>query len=193
AGMLARAASAGFEWLYGLRVMAATAALLAYRRRYRELDWRCSPLLAAAAGVLVFLVWTLAARGLLPASAMPASLAAAPRSWRLVWILTRIAGALITVPIAEELAFRGYLMRRLANEDFDALAYRRVRWPQVAVSAVLFGLMHGPMWPAGIAAGLVFGAIAVRTDRLGNAILAHSIANALIVVAVLAGGQWSYW
>ena len=36
--------------------------------------------------------------------------------------------AVVTVPIAEELAFRGYLHRRLIDVDFDHVSLRRFTW-----------------------------------------------------------------
>src|ERR1700733_754336 len=48
AGLLAGAASAGFEWLYPVRIVAAAAALWYFRDTHRQLDWRVGwPALAA--------------------------------------------------------------------------------------------------------------------------------------------------
>ena len=57
AGMVSRAAAGDFEWLYGLRVVAALAVLWRYRREYRDLgSWRPG-WVGAAAGVVVFALW----------------------------------------------------------------------------------------------------------------------------------------
>ena len=48
---------------------------------------------------------------------MPASLAAASPLAGTVWLALRILGAIVTVPIAEQLAFRGLLYRRLVSAD----------------------------------------------------------------------------
>ena len=56
AGLATRAATGDFEWIYGLRVAAAGAALWLFRRGYRELDWRCGPS-AFAMGAAVFALW----------------------------------------------------------------------------------------------------------------------------------------
>ena len=65
-----------------------------------------------------------------------------------------------------------------------------VRFSAVCVSAALFAAMHGPLWLPGAAAGLAYGVLAVRRDRLGEAVAAHVTTNALIAVAVLAGRDW---
>jgi CAAX prenyl protease-like protein len=97
------------------------------------------------------------------------------------------------VPIAEELAYRGYVMRVRLSGDFDTVELRKVRWPGLAISAVLFGLTHGSMWLPGIIAGGAYGLVAMRTNRLGEAVAAHATTNALLVVAVLEFGEWQYW
>ena len=56
AAMITRATSAGFEWLYPLRFLAAGAALWFFRRKYAELDWSFG-WLAPLAGGFVFVIW----------------------------------------------------------------------------------------------------------------------------------------
>ncbi len=47
-------------------------------------------------------------------------------------------------------------MRRLCKSDFEAVPYRSVRWWALTVSAVVFGVAHGPLWLPGIVAGLAY-------------------------------------
>jgi CAAX prenyl protease-like protein len=101
--------------------------------------------------------------------------------------------AVFTVPLAEELAYRGYLMRRLTHREFDSVPFQSVRWPALALSAVVFGAAHGSLWLPGIAAGVAFGWVLVRTGRLGEAVAAHAVANGLIATTVLIAGQWQLW
>ena len=144
-------------------------------------------------GLLVFLLWILGAHFLLPASTMPQPLAAMPAALHGFWLLSRVAASVVIVPIAEELAYRGYLMRRLIHENFESVPYQSVRWFAIASSAVIFGLGHGALWLPGIAAGVAFGVILVRRGTLGEAVAAHATANALIAVSVLGYGQWQLW
>ncbi len=190
AGMLATAVSAGFEWLYCLRFFSAAAALYVYRDAYRELDWRFG-WRGIAAGAALFALWIGMDHS--PARPMPHALVAAPAGLRAGWILFRALAAVVTVPVAEELAFRGFLLRRLKSAGFESVPWSRVGWPALLVSSLLFGLMHGPRWPAGALAGLLFGWLAMRTGRIGEAVAAHAATNALIAIYVLAGGQWQLW
>jgi exosortase E/protease (VPEID-CTERM system) len=155
AGMLSRALSAGFDLLYSLRLVCALVALWAYRRSYRNIDWGFS-WRGVVAGVAVFGVWAACAQFVSPSAAMPDDLARLPFSARVAWIACRAATAIIMVPIAEELAYRGFLMRRIEAPDFDSIPMSRVGWPAIAISAVAFGVMHGglcglrefsPGWP----------------------------------------------
>jgi exosortase E/protease (VPEID-CTERM system) len=194
AGMLAQAASSGFEWLYPMRVLAAGAALWTFRRSYAALGWRAGRE-AVGLGALVALLWVGAdyLGGPHVRTAMPAALAAAPALWRVPWMAFRVAGAMITVPIAEELAFRGFLLRRLVGEDFTAVSLRT--WTPVAlgVSSVLFGVMHGGRWAAGIAAGVLYAWAMHRRGRIGDAVAAHAVTNLILALAVLFTGDWGLW
>jgi CAAX prenyl protease-like protein len=192
AGMLGHAASSGFDWLYPLRLVACAAALWFYRRPLAAQDWRCS-WRGALAGVAMFAAWVLCARFVLAPAGMPAALAQLPRAASVGWVVARAVAAIVTVPLAEELAFRGFLLRRWQCAAFESLDLRAVRWPALVLTSLLFGLSHGAMWPEGMLAGLVYGGLAIRTGRLGECVLAHATTNALLAALVLIAGQWQYW
>jgi exosortase E/protease (VPEID-CTERM system) len=192
AGMVAHALSAGWDWLYPLRLIAAAAVLWVYKRSYRALDWRFS-WRALAVGSLVFGVWALFAHFLTTAVTEPADLSQLPTPVRVAWICCRAAAAMITVPIAEELAYRGFLMRRLAGQSFDSIAFSNIRWPALGLSAVAFGITHGSLWLPGILAGLAYGLLAIRTGRIGESVAAHATTNALLAIDVLLFDQWQLW
>ncbi len=190
AGMLSAGMSANFEWAYGLRVLFGAVVLWRFRSAYREMNWRPGwP--AFAAGIAVFFLWI----GLDNAStlSMPAPLAAAPPGLRAVWLAIRSAGAVVFVPIAEELAFRAYLYRRLQHADFEHVSWTRVSVPALIASSALFGVMHGSRWPEGILAGLAYGLAMNARGRIGDAVFAHALTNALIAIAVIGTGRWQLW
>jgi exosortase E/protease (VPEID-CTERM system) len=190
AGMLARATSGTFEWLYGARVAAAAGALWVYRREYAKLDWRAD-WLAPLAGVAAFAVWIVLER---PApQPMPAALAAASVSARYAWIAMRVLGAVVTVPVVEELAFRAYLLRRFVAADFEAVPLTRFTWFSLTASSLAFGALHGGRFLSGTLAGLVFGLAMLHRGRLGSSVIAHAAANLLLAALVLTTGAWQYW
>jgi CAAX prenyl protease-like protein len=115
------------------------------------------------------------------------------RPWNTLWVLARILGSVVIVPIAEELAYRGYLLRRLVARDFAAVHFEGIGlWP-LLVSAAVFGAAHGAMWPPAVVAGLVYGMLVTRTGRIGEAVCAHVTTNGLIAAAVLFGNHWELW
>lgn len=191
AGMISKAFSGSFEYFYPLRLVAALWMFSRYSWKFRQLNWRWS-WRGAATGVVVYLVWTVAAHLIADPAPMPDALAAMPAALRVMWVLSRIAGSVLLVPLAEELAYRGYLMRRLTKADFEPLPYRSVTWVALLASSLLFGLMHGEMWVAGIVAGVAYGLIAKRFG-LAESVAAHAVTNALIAASVLTAGQWQLW
>jgi len=81
-------------------------------------------------------------------------------------------GAVITVPLAEEMAFRGFLLRRLASSDFEAVSWRRFSWLPFLISSAAFGLLHGERWLAGTVAGMIYALVMIRRGRIGEAVAA---------------------
>ena len=194
AGMISTAASSGFEWLYPLRVLAAGITLWYFRSRYSELNWRFG-WLSIAAGLAVFGIWLGLDRfsgGHLDSPIGP-GLASLSSSGRLTWLAFRIVGAVLTVPMVEELAFRGFLIRRVISPDFDSLSPRRYTIFAVLVSSVAFGALHGDRWIAGSVAGLIYAAVFLRRGRIGDAVVAHALTNALLAAWVLWSGRWYLW
>jgi exosortase E/protease (VPEID-CTERM system) len=194
ASVVSQLLSNGFEWLYPLRFVTALLVLWHFRAEYRKFDWRfgwTGPL----AGVLVFILWLWLSKltGAGGDHTMTEHLASLPLWQRASWLAVRCAAMVVTVPIAEEFAFRGYLARRVMAADIDTVRFDQLGPIAIVVSAVLFGLLHGHMWIAGILAGVVFALAAKLRGRLGDAIAAHVTVNLLLVVWGLASGDYSTW
>ncbi len=126
-------------------------------------------------------------------SAAPAVFAHATLSARSAWIAVRLIGAVITVPIAEELAFRGFLLRRLSGADFESVSWTKFAWIPFLVSSIAFGVLHGDRWLAGAIAGMIYAFAMQRRGRLGDAIAAHGFTNLLLAGWVLITGNWQFW
>lgn len=97
---------------------------------------------------------------------------------------------MVTVPIAEELAFRP--LRKFVSSDFETVSPREFTWLALIASSILFGALH-QQWLAGTIAGLLFAYAFYRGGRLSEAIYAHATANALLAAYVMATGHWSLW
>jgi exosortase E/protease (VPEID-CTERM system) len=189
--------SPGFDRFYAVHILVAAAVLWFYRRDYPDLRWEGNWgafLPPVALGIVVFALWMALEPAPTSGSAEPMAegLGQLPRAWAAAWLVFRVAGSVIVVPLAEELAFRGYAIRRLIDADFTAVAPGRFSWLSFLVSSALFGALHG-RWLAGTLAGLVYALALYRRKELADAVVAHATTNALIAATVLATGSWSLW
>ncbi len=192
--LLTGAFTVGFDGLYPGRVLAASVVLWAFRGDYagvrRTWSWP-----AVAIGGFAFLPWMALERATIAGDAgatLAAGLAALSPAGAAAWLAFRVAGSVVTVPLAEELAFRGYLTRRLIADDFEGVRPGRFTWSSFLVSSALFGALHG-RWVAGTLAGMLYASALYRRGELADAVLAHATTNALIAVYVLAKASWSLW
>jgi exosortase E/protease (VPEID-CTERM system) len=194
ATFVSKAASGYFEWLYPLRFFAAAAALWFFRTELKKLDWRIG-WLGVATGVAIFLVWMTPSwrAGHFAASPIGPALGALSPAARWFWIAARVAAACVTVPMAEELAFRGYLARRLMDREFDQVRFTSLTAWAMVLSSAAFGLMHGQHWAVGFVAGLAYASVLRWRGRMGDAVVAHAVSNLLLAAWVLGTGDWGQW
>lgn len=192
AAMLTSAFSSGFDLLYPLRVVAVAATLFYFRHVYSGLGWTWS-WQAPVIGIAVFILWILLETNVDGnITVIPEGLAELPGWAAVVWLAFRVLGSVITVPLAEELAFRGFLLRKLIAKDFENVPLGQFSWLSFLVSSVLFGLLH-ERWLAGILAGMAYALAVYRRGQLGDAVIAHMTTNALIALFVLTQAKWSLW
>lgn len=185
---------AGLDRLYGLRLLAAGACLWYYRRPLRTVLWRRVSGHAPLLGVMAFGLWL----WLSPAPSadrhaqLALSLHALSAAERSLWIALRVCGAVLTVPIAEELAFRGYLYRRLLARDFASVPWDRLSWGALVLSSLAFGFLHS-QYLAGSLVGGLYALAMFRRASLLDTVVAHAVTNGLLSAYVLNTGQYGYW
>jgi exosortase E/protease (VPEID-CTERM system) len=167
---------------YPLRFALVAAVLLLFRKAYRRDSWHLSGL-PVLAGALVAAVWLHATPAGAPQSAADILGSAEPASTAL-WVLLRVAGTVLLIPLVEEMFFRGYLLNRLDFGGFSGKAAALV------LSSVAFGALHSDTLLA-TGCGFVFGLLALRKGRVSDAVAAHATANALIALWALWTGDWS--
>jgi exosortase E/protease (VPEID-CTERM system) len=192
-GLASTLFSTDFEYLYPLRVITPLIPLWLFRRYYSDLSWSWSwtPI---GLGAVVFVVWV----ALEPASdpqaagAIPHALEQMHWAAAATWLIARIVGSSVVVPVVEELAFRGYLLRRLIDADFTAVSPRQFTVSSFLISSVVFGMLHG-RWLAGILAGMVYALAQYRRGQLTDAIVAHATTNGLLAAYVVIFGHWVFW
>lgn len=177
------------EWLYGLKVVAIGATLWWFRDAYKSLIARVS-WGAAAAGLAVGVAWIATDPGRGQETPLGAWIAAVPAWVLITWLALRLLGSVVLVPIAEELAFRGFFARWLISTRFETVSFGQFQLLAFAGSSIAFGLMH-QRWLTACLAGAVYALLMYRTKRLSDPIAAHAVSNLAIVAWAVAARQWS--
>lgn len=110
------------------------------------------------------------------------------------WLIIafRLVGAVLVVPVVEEVFHRGWLLRYLVSEDFRSVPLGTFTWTSFLVSTALFGLSHHE-WLAGLICGAAFNGLLYWKRSLTLCITAHAVANLGLAVWVLWQGAWQFW
>lgn len=188
-----------FLVLYPIKIVCVALVLLFYFRDYAEIRLKdirnLKHLLASLLlGGLVFILWinmdrfafnTTPGQGFNPNVFEDATL-------RNFMIGTRLAGAVLLVPIMEELFWRSFLIRYVIETDFSKVPIGQFTWASCAITVVLFGLEHNLIL-AGMMAGLAYNLLLYYTRSILHCTLSHAITNLLLGIYVLQTGHWHFW
>ena len=191
-GLLTKAITPDFAWLYPIHIVIAAFVMYFFRKPFL-LFLNKPSFISIAIGVLVFILWI----ALIPenqeqSTRFMGELNAAPLWLAILWLLFRVMGASVIVPIAEEFAFRGYIQPQL-ELWFDRNGFKSASViASLGITALLFGYVHSHIL-AGSIAGLFFGLAYLQRRQLIDAVVAHAVTNALLALYVLGFGYWSYW
>lgn len=190
---------AGRYWIYFGKTLVGAWLIWMLRSRIAEMRWAFS-WEAVVVGVVIFAVWVgLGGVYYGKGPDQPAEFWAPFKcfgegslaAW--FFILVRIFGSALVVPPLEEVFYRSYLYRNIANsEDFQKISLTFFAWIPFLVTSGVFGLVH-PFWLAGILCGLAYQWLVIRKGRLGDAMTAHAITNFLLGVWVVWRGDWKFW
>ena len=186
-------------YLYPVKTLSVAALLFKYRGEYRELCLRDllrgkTSVAVCLAGVVTCAIWvatdwTLAVTGA-PKGFNPTLLPDGPV--RLLMTVVRVAGAVLVVPVMEELFWRSFLLRYLVDQEFESVPIGRFTWTSFIATTILFGLEHH-LFLAGMAAGVIYSFILYRTRSLAQCVLAHAVTNLALAGYVLFTGKWYFW
>lgn len=200
-------------WLYIAKTAIGAALLWITRPWVPEARWTFSPS-AIAAGVGVAALW-IGLEGLYPsleslANHARAFLHLAPQKtkptelWNpfaffgndspVAWltVVVRIAGSSLVVPVLEETFYRSFLYRTIVRADFLEEPLGRYHPAAFWICALIFGFGHRE-WLPGILCAILLQLLILRNRRLGDAILAHGIANLLLGLYVVSRNAWIFW
>lgn len=188
--LLVEATSSGFAYLLPVAVLVTAVPLVRMRHHYRSLNLRpCG--LSVGTGLAVAAIW-IPLESLQQPAGPPAEMLQMPVWLAGGWIAFRILGMVLVIPLCEELAFRGYLLRRLVSPAFHEVCLRNVGIVAVLLSSFTFGMLHS-QWLGGIVAGLAYAWLAIRKDNVGAAVVGHAVTNAATTTIALLSGNWALW
>ncbi len=112
----------------------------------------------------------------------------------LAWffIAVHILGMTLVVPPLEEVFYRSFLYRYIANQDFLSMPLNKFLPLPFFTTAIVFGFSHNE-WLAGILCGAAFQWLVIRKNRLGDTMTAHAITNFLLGAWIVWKHAWNFW
>lgn len=182
---------------YTVKILIVTISLIYFWKKYDELEWKGisiqNIILSLFFGAVVFVLWInldmdFAVQGE-SKSFDPNVLSG---TFYYAFIIIRLTGAALIVPLFEELFWRSFILRYIINPDFTSIKIGAFSWPSLIVSSILFGLEHN-LWLAGIVAGALYNILLYRTKNLYLCIVAHGITNLMLGIYVIKTGSWEFW
>ena len=176
-----------FDFLYPFKTVLLLFVLFEFKNAYGFLLERPS-LATWVLGGLVYVIWII----LIPTEEAQAPSHFLASGLELGWILFRLAGSVLVVPVVEELAFRGYLLRRLQSPTFEEVPVGQLTPLSLCLSSLAFGILH-QAWLAATIAGLAYALAGRLRGSLQDCVVAHAVTNFLIGAHVLAMGRWDLW
>jgi CAAX prenyl protease-like protein len=121
-----------------------------------------------------------------------AAFASPAAAW--AFVAVRMIGAVLIVPVMEELFWRDFLWREIISpNDFKLAEVGEFEWPAFLIVAGAFALVHGNWWLTSIVWAMMVGGLLVYTKSLGACIIAHAVTNLLLALYVLKWQDWAFW
>jgi hypothetical protein len=197
---------ARYEAVYTTKIAIVAAALWVFRRQYPPFSTAGFPL-AVVAGGAGFVVWIAldwlqsAIPGLQPLidSIMTGGRAGfdpysgdGSAAARASFVMIRLFGLVLIVPIIEEIFWRGFLARYLIADDFRNVAQGRFTPMSFLIVTVAFASVH-PEVLAALAWGAMINWLYHKTANLWACVVMHAVTNGLLGAYILATGNWRLW
>jgi CAAX prenyl protease-like protein len=174
-------------WIYPVQTAACGALLMWFWRDYQLRAPRGLGI-AAAIGVVVFLIWIAPQQffGFSPriVGFDPEVFGrGSPPYWGTV--LLRFLRLVVVVPLVEEIFWRGFLLRYLVNERFTTIPVGTFSWLSFVGVTLAFGFTHSrPDWSAAFICGAL---------SLASCVITHALTNLLLGLWIMQTRQWGFW
>lgn len=186
-------------YLYPVKTLTVFFLLYSFKEQYTELKIRDlanfqSTVTSCGIGLLVFALWIKmdwisntagAPQGFNP-TLLPGQTA------QISMTISRVAGAVLVVPLMEELFWRSFLIRYIIDKNIVSVRMGTFTWASFIITVVLFGFEHNYIL-AGIMAGIFYNLVLYRTRSLAQCILSHAFTNLSLSIYVVSTGKWQFW
>ncbi len=199
------------QWVYPIQMLVGLAAVAFWWRRYtfRPLGSR-EILLAIVAGSVGIAAWLLPGwlflHGHVPEVKWLGCLSREdgfdptlwPEGGGAYWtaVLLRFVRAVICVAFVEELFWRGFLWRTLAEpyREFHEGPFGSPGWKPFWGTVLGVVIIHGTADYAGaLVWGLLGAWLHLKTRSVGAAVIFHAVGNLLMCLYIMKTRQWGYW
>ena len=186
-------------YFYPLKALSVALLLFFYRKSYAEIDFRdlyklSAALISIGTGIVVFVLWI--------NMDFPFAIIGSPSGFnpnliqgdttRIFMTAARLSGAVLVVPVMEELFWRSFLIRYVVDQDFSKVSIGFFTWPSFLITVLLFGFEHN-LFLAGMMAGIAYNILLYYTRSLSLCIVSHAVTNLFLGVYVISSGKWSFW
>jgi membrane protease YdiL (CAAX protease family) len=116
--------------------------------------------------------------------------------WFGLVLFMRFLRMAVVVALIEEIFWRGFLMRYVANSEkpFYEVPFGKHRWRAYWITTLGFMVVHQPEdWLGAFVYGSLTYWVAVKTKSLFACVLMHGVANLVLGVYVMRTGEWGFW
>ena len=108
------------------------------------------------------------------------------------FLVVRMIGLVLVVPLIEELFYRSFLMRWIINSDISQVPIGKVTPLALAVTTGVFTGSH-PEWLPALLTSLIWGGLLAKTKSVSACVVSHAAANLALGIYVLSTGAWKFW
>jgi CAAX prenyl protease-like protein len=109
-----------------------------------------------------------------------------------IFIAVRLVGIAILVPLAEELFWRGFLLRWLIDPEWEKVPIGEYTFSSCMIVTAMFTLAH-PEWLAAAVYCLLINGLLYWKRDLWQCIVAHAVSNLSLAIYVLLTAEWWLW
>lgn len=111
------------------------------------------------------------------------------------FLIIRIISAIVIAPIIEEFFVRYFLNRIIINRSlkkWNLIPVYKFSITSFVITVLFFGFSHN-RWLPGIITGILLNLVLMKTKRIDYCVVAHIIANIVVVLFILLTQSWNFW